>query len=592
MPSAPDNGRTSEPIVQRLFVLVLALGAILWVAVVVWQSALQTGLAQLAERGRADLRLASDRLVSSMLSFREAAVMTADHPFVVALAQSGEGADPSAVSGVLRQISDLAGAQELMLVDDAGRILASSTERQGMLEPAPDLERAAQGATGSFHLIDRETGERTFRYAAPVFSPGGPVLGAIVLSFDAEKVEAPGRGDPVPVWFVDEDGVVFVANRSEMVFETVAGARPDSRVYPEGTDLHPGRIRPANLGSGLVRGGAYLPEIGLPVTLPLPTIGMTGHALEDAGPIMRIARAQAVSVALALLGFGAVILALWERRRTLADQLAAEARANAELERRVTERTTELRETNEQLRRTQAELVQAGKMSALGQMSAGISHELNQPLMAIRSFADNAELLLERGRTEEAGQTLGRISEMARRMGRIIKNLRAFARAETEPASRVGLASVVEQALELLEARIAQEHVTIDWQRPEAPAIVMGGEVRLAQVVVNLLSNAIDAMEGQERKRITIRIHPEGARTVLTLQDTGPGIAEPDRIFDPFYSTKEVGSAEGMGLGLSISYGLVQGFGGTLSGGNAPEGGAIFTVALRAAPQPGNGGKV
>ena len=103
MPSAPEASRQPEPIVQRLFVLVLALGAILWVAVVVWQSALQTGLAQLGERGRADLRLASDRLVSSMLSFREAAVMTADHPFVVALAQSGEGGDPSAVAQVLRR---------------------------------------------------------------------------------------------------------------------------------------------------------------------------------------------------------------------------------------------------------------------------------------------------------------------------------------------------------------------------------------------------------------------------------------------------------------------------------------------------------
>ena len=258
----------------------------------------------------------------------------------------------------------------------------------------------------------------------------------------------------------------------------------------------------------------------------------------------------------------------------------AESRANAALEMRVAERTAALS-------RTQAELVQAGKLSALGQMSAGISHELNQPLMAISSYAENGTLLLDRGRVKDAAENLEKISEMARRMGRIIRNLRAFARAESEPATRVGLASVVEGALELVQGRIARAGVAIDWQRPESPAIVMGGEVRLGQVVVNLIANALDALEGAEEKRITIRIARAGERVRLTIRDTGPGIAEPARIFDPFYSTKEVGSAEGMGLGLSISYGLVQGFGGTLSGETAPGGGALFTVDLRAAPVPG-----
>ncbi len=585
MPSRPEpppagalpDAAPREPILRRIGVLAAGLGLILWASLAVWQGALARGLIQLEERGAADLRLASNRLVAALAAYREVVAMAAAHPYIVARAEGAAEPGDETVGAVLRRIADQAGARDLALLTPSGEVLASSggVAPGARLDPsAADLARAAQGAAGAFHFVDPATGERLFRYAAPVFSRAGPVAGLLALSFAAERVEAPGRGDPVPVWFTDAAGVVFVANRSEMLFAA-----------------EPGALRPAPLiGVDLVTGGGYLPRYGLLLTRDLPVIEMVGHSMADAGPLLRLARAQALSVALALFGFGAVILALLERRRTLAERLAAEARAKAELEARVAARTAELSAANDLLTRTQAELVQAGKLSALGQMSAGISHELNQPLMAIRSFAENAELLLERGRVPEAAATLGRISDMARRMGRIIKNLRAFARAETEPATRVGLAAVVESALELLAPRLAAAGIALDWRRPEGPAVVMGGEVRLAQVVVNLIANAIDAMEGRALRRLTIRIRPEGARVRLTIRDTGPGIAEPERIFDPFYSTKEPGSGEGMGLGLSISYGLVQGFGGTLTGENPPGGGALFTLGLVAAPEIGGEG--
>jgi two-component system C4-dicarboxylate transport sensor histidine kinase DctB len=311
---------------------------------------------------------------------------------------------------------------------------------------------------------------------------------------------------------------------------------------------------------------------------------MRGHGLIDAGAVLRAARAQALAVAVGMLGLGAVIYALWERRRLLSLRLRAEAEANAALEARVAARTAELLEANDRLRRAQAELVQAGKLSALGQMSAGISHELNQPLMAIRSYAENGALFLERGRAAEAADNLSRISELARRMGRIIKNLRAFARQESEPVRDVDMVAVIAAALDLVEGKLARHGVTLDWVPPGGAVQVRGGEVRLQQVVVNLLSNAADAMVESPERRLTIRLaHSGKGRVLLTVADTGPGIAEPERLFDPFYSTKAVGSAEGMGLGLSISYGLVQSFGGAISGANRPEGGAVFTVDLQAA---------
>jgi two-component system C4-dicarboxylate transport sensor histidine kinase DctB len=121
--------------------------------------------------------------------------------------------------------------------------------------------------------------------------------------------------------------------------------------------------------------------------------------------------------------------------------------------------------------------------------------------------------------------------------------------------------------------------VQVDWTAT-APVHVIGGEVRLGQVVLNLIGNAADAMAGMQERRITLSLRHESARVVLEVADTGPGIEEPEKIFEPFYTTKAVGTAEGMGLGLSISYGLVQSFGGAIRGRNRAEGGAVFTVEL------------
>ncbi|OOY12778.1 hypothetical protein BMG00_02825 [Thioclava marina] len=568
----------------RVAILIIWIGLTLTASIGVWRVSARDGLARIATQGASDLRLASDRLVAALLQFREVAVLAADHPEVVALAESfaregraaGDWRD-AAVSLTLQRLADHAGARDIWLIAPDGAVLAGPVDASERIVMSRALARAAQGATGSDHFVDPATGARLFTFAAPVFGASGAVDGIVLLRLSAEDVEAEGRGNPVPVWFTDAEGVSFLANRTDLVLLTERGAAPDAALYPAGSIAGVIQLHRRDLGGReLVSGAGSLAGPALEVSRDLPVIGMEGHALAAADPVLRSARLAALSTAAGLLAVGAVIFALWERRRALAE-------ANAALEARVAERTAELSSANEELRRTQAELVQAGKLSALGQMSAGISHELNQPLMAISSYAENAELLLSRGRSEEAGETLGKIGGMAHRMGRIIRNLRAFARQESEPASRVGLAAVVESALEMLDQRLVKSGVSVDWQRPDFPAIVMGGEVRLSQVVINLLSNAIEAMEDQPVRRITIRLSREGGMIRLTLRDTGPGIVDPERIFDPFYSTKEAGSAEGLGLGLSISYGLVQGFGGNLRGENAPEGGAIFTVDLREA---------
>ena len=543
----------------------------------VWWRSLNDALARLEERGRADLALAGDRLLGQLQRYREMTVLMADHPDVLRLALD-PAADAGTVDHLLRRTADMTRSDELHLTDLSGRILASSGRVHGDgLGAAPYFHRAMQGALGFHHEIDRATGRRLFVYAAPVFSPEGPVAGALITRVETEAVEVIWRGEPMIVFFTDSDGIAFVSNRDELVLVRL-------ELLPE----HEGEV-PADLLRREVRqigrheiwdvdGGPYLPARALHLTRPLPVIEMTGEALVNIAPAERQALLQALLVAAACVVVGTALYALWERRRALAIRLATEAEANARLESRVTERTRELSEANEQLQRAQADLVRAGKLSALGQMSAGISHELNQPLTAIQSYAENAGLFLDRDQPGRAAENLARINDLARRMGRIIKNLRAFARQESEAMSDVDLAQVVAAALELSEARLRAAGVKVNWTPPARAVWVRGGEVRLQQVLMNLLANAADAMEGGGA--VTIRITRAAGRVRLTVADTGPGIAEPDRVFDPFYSTKEVGASEGMGLGLSISYGIVQSFGGAITGRNRPEGGAEFSVEL------------
>ncbi|WP_372884732.1 ATP-binding protein [Shimia sp.] len=573
---------------QRIAILTVFALLLTVVPGTVWRIGYGQALDQLARRGEADLELASDRLTAQLQRYQELAVLMATHPTLTALSRGAEGGgrDAGAARALLLDAADKTAALNLYYLATGGEVLASAFDGPSLPSGGtPAFRRALNGSLGVYHYRDAKTGRRHFLFASPSFGAAGKVSGVMVVSVDIDYVEANWQGDGPAVFFIDAAGLVFISNRDELLFWQ---RRPGDRglVPPEGP-APPFRDY-VRAGHDLWRldWGPYLPERGLHLVHPLPVIAMTGEAVLDLRPATRIALLQAAVVAALIFAFGVFLYQAIQRRLVLAE-------ANVALEGRVAKRTRALSETNVQLRRevaerqeaeaalkkAQAELVQAGKLSALGQMSAGISHELNQPLMAIQQFAENGAEFLERGRPEIAGENLSRISALAGRMARIIRNLRAFARNESEPMGRVDIVAVVASALELTEARLRRDGIALEWQAPGSPVWVRGGEVRLAQVLVNLIGNAADAMAETPVKVIRITVET-GARVSIRVADTGPGIEEPEKIFDPFFSTKAVGSAEGMGLGLSISYGLVQSFGGEIRGVNTPAGGAEFTVVL------------
>ncbi|MGX9356436.1 ATP-binding protein [Roseobacteraceae bacterium S113] len=570
----------------RLSLVILYLVFVLVVGVAVWRAAYLQALGPLSERGEADLALASDRLTGQLQRYQEIAVLLADHPDLGALHEGGARAPADAL---LLETKDKVSALALTYVDASGTVLASATQAiPENLGQSRAFTRALTGALGAEHGVSGVFDARFYLFAAPAFGPDARVRGALVVAADVENVEWEWRGDRPAIYFTDDSGAVFISNRSELVgWRQAPGAIGPSR--PDGARTPVARI----VGGHEIwqlDWSSYVPGRALHLTRELPVISLRAEALIDVQPAARIAVLQALAVAAVLLATGMVLFVAMERRRTLAD-------ANAALEGQVARRTAALSETNAALRRevaereeaearlrqAQAELVQAGKLSALGQMSAGLAHELNQPLMATLSFAENGATFIERGKPERAGDNLSRIADLARRMGRIIRNLRAFARQEVEPATDVDIVAIIETAIEMTASTRSRHEVSLDYAAPAAPLFVRGGEVRLGQVLVNLITNACDAMCESETRVLTLVLGQTEDRVRITVADSGPGIAEPERIFDPFYSTKEVGASEGMGLGLSISYGLVQSFGGAIRGRNRAGGGAEFTIDLEPA---------
>ncbi|OQX45052.1 MAG: hypothetical protein B0D85_06170 [Candidatus Sedimenticola endophacoides] len=290
--------------------------------------------------------------------------------------------------------------------------------------------------------------------------------------------------------------------------------------------------------------------------------------------------------------------------RFLKRQEAELRQARDRLEERVEERTRDLVATNRRLvreidehrgtelalRQTQDELIQAAKMAALGQMSTGISHELNQPLAAIRSYADNARALIGKQRLEDADWNLEQIAGLTQRMAQISAQLKVFSRKTSGKLVAVALTPVMETMEKILAPQIREAGAEVIVDLPGVECYVCADMVKLEQVMVNLVGNALHAVEGQALRRITVTAEAEGETARVMIHDTGAGIAPQylEAVFDPFFTTKEEG--RGLGLGLSISRRIVEGMNGTLSAENDVDGGAVFLLTLPVCAAPPEGG--
>jgi C4-dicarboxylate-specific signal transduction histidine kinase len=234
-------------------------------------------------------------------------------------------------------------------------------------------------------------------------------------------------------------------------------------------------------------------------------------------------------------------------------------------------------------RRAEEGLVQAGKLAVLGQMAAGITHELNQPLAALSMLSANACTFLDRGRLDNTRENLERIGDLTDRMGKITGQLKAFARKDPVSVRPLAVEQSIHNALFLLDQRIRQSDLEVVLVLPDHPVRILADATRLEQVLVNLIANALDAMEGRAGACVTIAVIEQEDRIAVSVRDNGPGIGHEQlsHLFEPFFTTKEPG--KGLGLGLAISSSIARELGGELKARNRPEGGAEFILCLQRA---------
>ncbi|HMO06346.1 MAG TPA: ATP-binding protein [Paracoccaceae bacterium] len=591
----------------------LLVAAVLGAGWAAHDQALTRALDATARRGDSTLDLAVASLRGQLERFERLPALTALQPQVRALAADPLNAQLAAETDLwLEDIQTRLGASDVYLMDRGGTTRAASnhaTETSfvgGNFAFRPYFTGAAAGGEGRFYALGTTSGKRGYYFGAPVGGPAGDVAGVLVFKIDLDAIEgAWGAGADEAILVTDPEGVVFLSGRPDWRFTAFLPLTPAARATLAETRRYADAVlRPFPATARTIRAGHPMIDVDegraarryLMREAPMPEADWVLRVLIDTAP----ARRQALTAGgVAALALGSLMLAaavVAQRRAQLRERLALQQAAREGLERRVEERTAELAAVNRRLeaevaertaaeqglRQAQADLVQAGKMAALGQMSAALSHEFNQPLAAARTYADNAAVLLDRGRTADARGNIGRILGLIDRMAAISRSLRSFARAPGQRLRPVALPEVIEAAREIagLRLRGAGAELSVDL----APGLPMAvaGPVRLQQVLVNVLTNAADAVEGAADRRILLTAGPGPLGIRISVRDHGPGVpaAVAPRIFDPFFSTKGVG--KGLGLGLSISYNIVKDFGGDLSLHAPPGGGAEFRIDLRA----------
>lgn len=559
--------------------------------------ATRNALAEGVERAETTLRQTVNGLEGHIQRFEALpALLVRNDNVRQALAAPGDPAVIAAMNDWLDETNGLVGASDLYLIDHDGHTIAASNHARAdsfvgqNFSYRPYFTEARDGQSGHFFALGTTSGVRGYYFASPVRDGQGQVLGVLALKIGVDGIEADWGARDYRILVTDPEGIVFMSTdpgwlyrgllplTSERLARTAA-----SRRYAEAA-LAELDVRTAMSGGvALMRledGGGATHEY-VATEREMPEAGWTVRVLLDTAPLRAQARLAVAAFALLL---AVALLSGWairQRRARLAERLAMQASARATLERQVAERTADLTRANDDLHRMQADLVQAGKLAALGRMSAALSHEINQPLAAARNYADSAGLLIDRGDLPRARENIGQILALVDRMAAIARHLRNVARKPDEPLKPVDLAAVVADALMVARARLEAAGATVDLDVASGLPAVQGGPVRLQQVIVNLLSNAADAVEGGADRRIALWARAEGDAVLLSIRDHGPGVAPAiaDRIFDPFFTTKRVGS--GLGLGLSISYNIMKDFEGDLRVANHPEGGAVFTLVLR-----------
>ncbi|EOZ2975585.1 two-component system sensor histidine kinase DctB [Pseudomonas aeruginosa] len=547
---------------------------------------------QLAEQNRQTLDLYVANLLGTLRRYEELPQILGGLPVLrQALQQPGDPLLQKIANEALADIRRRTGADVIYLLQPDGTTQVASNWAQAdsfvhrNFAFRPYYREAMQGRLARFFGLGTTSIKRGYYFASAV-KEGSRIIGVLVVKVDLEHIERLWGNSPEQLLVIDNYGVVILSSREDWRFHA---SRPLSAA--ERDEIHANIPYPVQDPKPLrLQQSAWLSQ-----SRTLPETGWTVSIYAPRTLIERPVRSVLLIGGATLLALLLLLTLLTLSRRHYLDRIALEAEAKRQLEERVLERTRELENANAQLQqevhereqaqrelmRAQDEVVQAGKLTALGTMSASISHELNQPLAAIRSYADNARVLLDHQRTEDARGNLEQISDLTTRMASIIAHLKAYARGARRAPENVQLQPAIEDALSMVASRRRAMNVELLRDVPDAPLWVQAGETRLRQILGNLLTNALDALaEKAPPRRLWVIASQDQHGVTLTLRDNGPGFSEDAlaHAHELFFTTKT--TAKGLGLGLAICDNLLRALGGRLEMGNHLEGGAVVRLHL------------
>ncbi|BEI22671.1 sensor histidine kinase [Vibrio fluvialis] len=527
-------------------------------------------------------------------------LLSKDKELVDALLHPANTAQIEVTNRYLEQVNDVIQAADTYLLDQYGNTLAASNwnlERSFIgrnFAWRPYFYQSIAGADSQYFALGSTSGQRGYYYAYPVVY-AAEILGVVVVKMDLSAIEENWQSQSSYFVATDTNQVVFMSSQPSWLFKSVGNLSDTTRDQIRSSlqyldkpiaslgltgDFSAQETEWFNHRMGWIKGDFIVSSRQL--SMPDLTIRVLSPKMNVFWDVFGFVMILTMVFAIVYL---AILLAHHRQvRQRQIEQLQVEAKQKLEF--LVMERTAKLHaeideriRTEQALRQTQNELIQAAKLAVLGQMSASISHELNNPLAAIRSFADNSRRFLANGKSERTDENLARISALTERMAKISEQLKSFARkSSSDEKADVQLYPIVVYAKELMQPQFKSHYIELNIQTPLEPVWASVNPIQLEQVLINLLTNAMQALDGQESRKVAMTLLSDSDGTLIHVDDNGPGIGQDKmaHLFEPFFTTKQ----NGLGLGLSISQQIIQSMNGDLTASVSPLGGARFTIHL------------
>ncbi|MES2534362.1 MAG: ATP-binding protein [Pseudomonadota bacterium] len=577
-------------ITRRTGLFVLTVIGLLSITSAAYLIAGQMTQSDLRASGQRQLQIIAPEFESVLEKYEMLPFVLAFQPEVfAALTQPDNQAVISGLNNTLRAIQQQAKVAAIHVMDRNGKTLAAHDGEQA---PDPDagsrpaFRDAMAGKTGRFYATGGEPGyfvsQPVYRNGAPQ-GPGMPI-GVVTVKISLAEFERTWSSSEDPIALIDQHGVIFLSSRSDWRYRSHLPLEPAVRDKLTATRQYGGReIVP-------------LAGIGAPVSQAVNRLGWQLLLYPSEATVRRNEWLAAAGAALLLAIIGCGLWAVNQRKRWQDERLVSRKallQAAAEFDRNIAQRTqalflanqnleaklVKLKNTEQGLLAEQNKLVQAGKLSMLGQLATGVVHELTQPLATIHDMADNGDTLLSRREINKAKENLAHISAAAARMSTVIAQLKGFERRGDHTLARVDLAEVLQRSALLLENDFLRQGVQLEIKILE-PAEIAGDAVRIEQVVINLLRNALEAADASPAKKVTATLERAAGDVLLRVRDSGIGMPRQvaEHLFEPFFTTKP--ARRGLGLGLAISSAIVLAMNGQLTAKNHVNGGAEFVLRL------------